>query len=196
MKVALRLLLLVVVLVVLAAGWIAWTGDRARTDLLVARDEVDVMLGAARSGDDEGARAALARVQERTGAAAARTSDPVWDAAAFAPVVGDDVDAVSTLSGEMHALSTDVLGPLVDVAGTVELSSGAPRVADPAAVAAAADRVEQASAALDASRARVEQVPADGLVGPVADARSRALEAIAQADSVLEPLAALAGMVP
>ena len=44
MKVLLRLVLLVVVVLVVAAGWIAWTGDRARTDLLVARDEVDVIL--------------------------------------------------------------------------------------------------------------------------------------------------------
>ncbi len=196
MKVLLRLVLLVVVLLVVAAGWIAWTGDRARTDLLVARDEVDVMLGAARSGDDEAARASLATVQERTGAAARRTSDPVWSAAGLAPVVGDDLGAVSALAEEMHTVSTDVLGPLVDVAGTVELSTGEPRGTDPAAVAAAADRVEQASAALGASRTRVEQLPSDDLVGPVADARTQVLDAMTEAQAVLDPLAALAGLVP
>ena len=119
----------------------------------------------------------------------------VWRAAALLPGVGDDLHAVTTLTAELHTVSTNVLGPVVEAAAVIGPATADPATLDAAAVQGSAGQVDAAATALAASRDRVEALPADGLLGPVADARTQVLDAMDRAEAALAPLAAVAEAV-
>ncbi len=192
MRVLARLLLLVVVLAVGCAVWIAWTGNQARDELETVRADSDTLWSQVRGGDVEGARSTLDGVQRSAARAADLTTDPVWWLGARLPVVGDDLAAVTTLTGATDTLATDVVGPLVEAGDEIDLTSGAPLVTEENRLGEAVSGVVDASEALESARLRVQAVPEGGLVRPVADARTQVLDVLDRAATVLTPIADLA----
>ena len=116
----------------------------------------------------------------------------MWWLGARLPWVGDDLGAVTTLTGAMDTVATDVAGPLVEAGDEIDLTSGVPLVTDENRLGEAVSGVTDASEALESTRIRVQAVPAEDLLAPVADARTEVLEALDTAGAVLTPLADLA----
>lgn len=187
-----RLLLLVLVLAVGCAVWIAWTGNQARDELEGVRADAGTLWPQVRSGEVEQARTTLERVQAGAARASDLTTDPVWWLAARLPVVGDDLGAVTTLTGATDAVASDVAGPLVGAGDALDLRTGAPLTDDENRLGEAVDGVLDASEALESTRLEVLAVPDAGLTAPVADARTEVLDVLDQAAAVLTPLADLA----
>jgi len=197
-KHALQLVLLAVVLVVAAAAWIAWTGMQAREELAAVQTGVRQARGQVAAGDFDGARSTVADLQHRTDRARHLTSDPVWSVAGLAPAVGDDVETVATLAEQVDLVADRVIAPVVDAAEVV-----GPTALQPVdgtiplePLTTAAPVLDDAVAALDASTERVEAIDADGLLGPVVDARTQLLAALGEAGDVLGPAAVAARLAP
>ncbi len=187
-----RLLLLVLVVAVGCAVWIAWTGNQARDELESVRADAATLWPQVSSGEVEQARTTLERVQSSAARAADLTTDPVWWLAARLPLVGDDLGAVTTLTGAADDLASDVAGPMVGAGDALDLRTGAPLTDEENRLGAAVDGVLDASEALESTRLRVLAVPDGDLVAPVADARTQVLDVLDQAAAVLTPLADLA----
>lgn len=187
-----RLLLLVVVLAVGCAVWIAWTGNQARSELESVRSEARTLWSQLRGGDVEAARSTLDGVQVSAARAADLTTDPVWWLGARLPYVGDDLGAVTTLTAATDSLATDVVGPLVEAGEEIDLRTGAPLVSEENRLGEAVSGVVDASEALESTRIRVQAVPVGGLVQVVSEARTQVLGVLDQAEAVLTPIAVLA----
>jgi len=195
-------LLGVLVVLVLAAVWLAWRGTQVAAALADADDEVDVVREAVAAGDVAALGSALPGLQDAASRAAAATGDPVWRAAEHLPWAGEQLAAVSAATDAFHALAHDALPPLVDVAGDFSTDALTPRDGrvDVAALAAMAPAVAQARTVVDDAVTRLTDVDADALVPALADrlvpARDQLVELrdrLAAADTALGIVPAVLG---
>ncbi|WP_284293356.1 DUF4012 domain-containing protein [Luteimicrobium album] len=97
-------------------------GLEARDALTSALDDVPTVEEALTGGDTAAAQQALDRVQEKTTKARRGTSGPVWAVAGSLPGIGADAKAFRTATRSVDDLAQDVLPPLVQASGIVDLS--------------------------------------------------------------------------
>ena len=120
-----------------------------------------------RAGDQSLTQQQLGRLQDSLGRAHSRSSGPLWAAATWLPWVGDDVDAVRTVSATGDELSHGTLKELVPLAGPRLLQRLVPRDGrvDTGAVARLAPPLRRASSALERADDRLSSVDPGGLSG-------------------------------
>ena len=116
-------IVVVVVAVAVAVGLAVKGGLEARDALASALDDVPTVEEALTGGDTAAARSALARVQDRTAEARRGTSGPVWAVAGSLPGIGTDAKAFRTATRAVDDLAQEVLPPLVEASGVVDLAS-------------------------------------------------------------------------
>jgi hypothetical protein len=162
-------LLAVLLLGVLAAGWVALRLGQARGAADAARAAGERTRTAVLAGDQTRARAGLAEARRHAGRARAGVSDPVYGVAARLPFVGDDLRAVRTVVRAVDDVTSGVLAPVVDVGGSVRPS--ALRLRDGRIDLAPLVNAQRplAGAAASAAQARddVAAIERDGLTGRV-----------------------------
>ncbi|WP_084541397.1 DUF4012 domain-containing protein [Nocardioides alkalitolerans] len=192
--------LLIVLLVVVFGVYAAWQVWKVSTDLNAASEDARVLQEAVTSGDDSAAAAALTRMQESARSAAARTDGPVWSVLTWAPVVGDDLDGVRTVSGVLDDLARDGAEPLLEVSRDISGLSPRDGAVDLALVESMREPVARGKAAFeDAQKKLSEHDPAGftgRLQGPYRDAVSqvdRASRALGTADTALEIMPTMLG---
>lgn len=113
-----RVLGVLLLLVVIAAGWIGVRGALAARHLKAAAPLVSLLERQAGAGKAAEARHTLAALQRETGPAHRLTSDPVWTAAARLPWLGTDLAAVGAVAASADQVASGALPPLVDGALT------------------------------------------------------------------------------
>ncbi|MHB8340921.1 MAG: DUF4012 domain-containing protein [Mycobacteriales bacterium] len=168
----------VVAALLIAAGlWVGLRGLAARRELLAARAGISALRHALLSGHQAAAQADLAAVQRETRAASSDTTDPVWSVAAHLPFVGASVAATRTMAATVNTLAGNVLPALVATGDTI--SPGKLRVGGAtlrlAPLQAAAPVLATADTEVSQALARLQRVPAAGLLGPVRRARAQLL---------------------
>ena len=183
-------------LVLGAAGWVAWTGLKARTALTVAAEALPAAKTAVLSGDSAAAAQRLGELRVPTQAAYDATHDPVWAVAARVPLLGRPFATVRGVTEAVNGLGRDALPALSLVASSVKietlLSAGTVNVQ---ALSAAAGPLGQAADALDRERAGLEQVPASW-VPQLSRARSQLLGELAPLSRSTRSAATAARLVP
>lgn len=93
-----RVVLGLVVLVVLLAGFMAWQAFSAYRSAQQANTAIGDFRVRLLDRDVPGAKKALSRAQDETGNARAALGGPLWGAASTLPSIGDDVDAARRLT--------------------------------------------------------------------------------------------------
>ncbi|MGC5167457.1 DUF4012 domain-containing protein [Luteimicrobium sp. DT211] len=111
-----------VVAVAVAVGLAVRGGLEARDALTSALDDVPAVEQALTGGDTQAAQHALTQVQEKTAKARRGTSGPVWAVAGSLPGIGTDAEAFRTATRSVDDLAQDVLPPLVEASGVVDLA--------------------------------------------------------------------------
>ena len=114
--------LLLVALLVLA-----WQGARATILLARASDQSSVLLAQVAQGDADGARRTAGELGDAAGGAHDSTDGPLWAAASWLPIVGDDVGALRTIAREVDRVATQAVPTVVDVTAQVGLDAFSPR---------------------------------------------------------------------
>jgi hypothetical protein len=196
-------LLAFLVLVVLVIGaFFAYQALQVRSDLRAAESDARALQDALAGGDGSAAQAQLESLQDNSDSAYDTTQGFLWSVAAKAPLVGDDVDAVRSVTGALRDISASALPPLVNAAQNLNAASFTPkdgRIAiEPLRQLAPA--VAEASPVLDANATRLDGIQASSLVGqlrePVTDVRDKLNEAanlISSADTALQVLPSMLG---
>lgn len=184
------------VVVVAAAAWLAKGVVETRADLKSAAASAQILTQAIGSGEKESAKDSLERLQESSEEAHQATNSVLWKAAALVPFVGDDFDAVATISAVLDDVATRVLPPLVDLSTQLDLKQFSPQngKVDLQALATLEAPIATADAALQDSKRRVEQIDLDDLTGllkdPVAAFKEKILLA-AEATSITDDVLTL-----
>lgn len=193
-------LLGVLVLLLVAAGWLAVRAYQAGTSLLSAKDVVTELQSDVAGGDTDQLEARLPELRADLATARTATADPVWRLAEHLPWAGANFEAVRVVTVSLDDVVRDAL-PALQQVDDVLASRQAPgadgRIDLGPLLAAAPDIV---SAAEGAHRAQAAVVAIDTgalvpqLVGPVEqlqDGMSQvagALDAGAQVATLLPPM--------
>lgn len=103
-------------LLLLGAAVIAVEALKARSDLVSARQAVQAARAAVTSGDQQSARQSLSRARRHADRAEGRVTGWLWSGYGRLPAVGPPVRQARGLVEVTHAVTSDVLQPLVDAA--------------------------------------------------------------------------------
>jgi len=180
-----------------AAGWLVWSGLRARAELRDARQQTEAMRVALLGGDPAAAQAALAALTMHADNARALTAGPLWRLAADVPYLGRTPAAVTKASAEVDRLALDVLPGLVTVGRALDpkaLRAGS--TINVAALTAARPAVSRAAAGIGQAQSELVAIPLDGVMGPVADAVRSFQHQVADVRSQLDAAAAATSLLP
>ena len=192
--------LAVLVLLFVAAGWLAFRAYQAGTALLSAKDVVLELRGDLDGGYTEQIEARLPEVQADLAAARAATGDPVWRAAEALPGVGANLEAVRVVSWSLDDVVRDALPAIgrIDAVLHAQEAVGTDGRIDLAPLVDAAPDIVAAAASAHTAQAAVAAIDTDALVarlaGPVVqlqdglDQVTGALDAGAQVASLLPPM--------
>jgi hypothetical protein len=115
----------ILVIILFVVVWIAARALMARDELLGAVPLASRVGSQALAGQGD-LEADLNELQERAAAAAALTSDPIWRAAEFVPMLGNNLTAFREAASMIDQLATEALPPLSELAGTFTVDSLTP----------------------------------------------------------------------
>ncbi|WP_146848038.1 DUF4012 domain-containing protein [Cellulomonas terrae] len=193
-------LLAVLVLLLLAVGWLAFRGYQAGTALLSAKDVVQQLQADVADGDASQLEARLPELREDLATARTASGDPVWRLAESLPWAGANLEAVRVVTVSLDDVVRDALPALQQVDdllasrqapgadGRIDLAPLLAAAPDIVSAAAGAHQAQTAVAAIDTG-ALVPQ-----LVGPVEELQdgmsqvAGALDAGAQVATLLPPM--------
>lgn len=166
----------VVALVVSVLGLVlVYETAQARSALLQARDHAAELKTHVARGEVDAARSALAGLQDSTREAESSTDGPLWGVAARTPFIGQNFDAVRTISRALRDISDDGLGPLVEIADRVDAQVFSPQDGriDVDAVREVAPQLQRADEALSRGWSDLQEIDPERLLGslegPVTD---------------------------
>jgi hypothetical protein len=191
------LIVLVLVLLVVAA-YGAWVGTRAleaKSELEAAQAKVSELKAQALALDIDGAVKTYDAVAVHTGRAVELANDPYWTGGEWIPFAGPNLRAVRELAEATDAVVTDVVSPLMGVAGSLDPASLAPKdgALDITPFVTAVPALAEANAGLASVKADIESIPTEGTIDQVAAAKTQITGLLTQLD---EPLALLNQIVP
>lgn len=193
-------LLAVLILLLVAAGWLAFRGYQAGSALLSAKDVVAELRADVADGDTSQLEARLPELREDLATARTATADPVWRLAESVPWAGANLEAVRVVTVSLDDVVRDALPALQQVDdllasrqapgadGRIDLAPLLAAAPDIVSAADGAHRAQAAVAAIDTGTL----VPQ--LVGPVSDLQdgmsqvAGALDAGAQVATLLPPM--------
>lgn len=107
----------VIVIVGVYAGWLAWTVSQ---DLSAASDDAQALKSAVQAGDDQGTQDALDSLRTHSADAADGVGSPVWSLMTKVPVFGDDARGVRVVSEVIDDLAHNGIGDLAEAATDLE----------------------------------------------------------------------------
>ncbi|MTD12737.1 DUF4012 domain-containing protein [Nakamurella sp. YIM 132087] len=188
-------------LVLLAGGWVAWRSYQAYSHLQAAADKVSEIRSQVRDLDNldaEQLRTSVAQLQQDSADAVSATSDPVYRLATVLPWLGTNLDAVSEIAHTVDDLATGTAPGLVDVAGTLDPATFAPKdgAVDLGPLVQAAPTLQAADDSVRSASARVGAIPRSGLVSQVADAVDQLQAQLTELGSTTAAAARLGRLVP
>lgn len=193
-------LLAVLVLLLVAAGWLAFRAYQAGTALLSAKDVVQQLRAEVADGDTSGLEARLPELREDLATARTATADPVWRLAENLPWAGANLEAVRVVTVSLDDVVRDALPALqqVDDVLASRQAPGADGRIDLAPLLAAAPDILSAAEGAHRAQAAVSAIDTGALVpqlvGPVEDLQdgmsqvAGALDAGAQVATLLPPM--------
>ena len=155
---------MLVLVVVAVAGWRVLQVAHALTD---ADDDVSRLQSALRSDDRAAADRAQSDLATHVEAARSGTNGPVWSVLGVLPFVGDDADAVRTLSDSLVEVSDDVVTPLGRLSRDRDAFAPKDGTVPVERIEQIATPVQRAATALERVSQRLDAVDSSGLVGPL-----------------------------
>jgi len=163
------------VVILLAAGiWVGVRAIQAKNALESAQTLVSDIQNKVKAQDFEGAVADAEKLESETAIAANRTSDPVWRAFEFIPVLGSNLTGVRQIAEVVDEIATGAVNPLMGVAGG-GLDSFKPvdgRL-DIDLIRKVSGAVAQADDALTAASTKLNAIDTSSTVSVVTDAKAK-----------------------
>ncbi len=189
------------VVILAASAWLGWRSYQAYTHLNNASADVSRLEGELKSVGAvaiPATAATVAHLQEESAAARSAVDDPVFRAATVLPWLGPNLDAVRQVTVTVDTLATEVMPSLVGVAGTVQPADLAPKdgVINLRPIEQASDALQNADAAVVASRATIDAIDRSQLIRPIGDAVAAMSNKLASAAGMTATGARAARLIP
>ncbi|MET4639295.1 hypothetical protein ABIE24_002538 [Mycetocola sp. 2940] len=165
-------------------AFVAWVGVRG----LMAKSEIEAAVPLASALKDQviaqetdkiGTTAAA--LDNHAATAASLTSDLLWRIAEFLPLVGPNLTAFRELAAVVDNLSNDAVGPLTELAASIEVADFKPAggALDVQPLIDARPVVERAASAIDEAQSTMSGIDTDSTIVQVRNAKLQLAEQLA-----------------
>ncbi|GGE99253.1 hypothetical protein GCM10011313_22770 [Mycetocola zhadangensis] len=130
--------------------------------------------------------------------AASLTGDPIWRIAEFAPWLGPNLTAFREIAEVTERVSEDAVGPLMQLAASVQLNALKPTdgAVDLQSLVAARPVAESASTAIADAQVKLADIDTDSTVSPLRAAAERLSVQLAQVAEPVEAIRVATALVP
>ena len=181
-----------------SACWVGARALQAKSELESAHALIAPLKAEALKLDTSGATKTLGVINKHTDKAIELTSDPVWRATEFVPVLGKNFTAVRQLAAVTSSVMTDVVKPLIGVADQVDPASFAPKdgAIDISPLTAAIPAVKQAQAGVEKAVAQVDAIDTSGTISQVAAAKKKVSALLGSAAPLVGTLNSILPLLP
>ena len=191
-------LIAVAVVIGLSVAWLALQATLAVLSLTKAADQAAVLRAALVAGDQETAEEALDQLTVFADRAHDNSNGPLWWIAGHVPLVGDEAQAVSTISSGLSVAVRDALPPLMDVADQLEADTFTVRdsVIDPELFTSIAPALAESDAAFRPVTDEIEELDTSSLLGRLRRPVLAAQDQLLEVGSVLSSASRAADVLP
>ncbi|GEK21476.1 DUF4012 domain-containing protein [Cellulomonas xylanilytica] len=191
-------LLAVLVLVLVAAGWLAFRGYQAGTALLSAKDSVEELQADVAAGDTDQLEARVPDLRADLSTARTATADPLWRVAEHLPWAGPSLEAVRVVTVSLDDVVRDALPALqqVDDVLASRQAPGADGRIDLAPLLAAAPDIVSAAEGAHRAQAAVAAIDTGALVPQLVGPVEQLQDGMAQVAGALDAGAQVATLLP
>lgn len=178
--------------------WVAVRAVMARDELLAALPIAQSVSAAGLSAIDGDIRSDVQQLQAHTSRAESLTTDFVWRAAEFVPVVGVNLSAFRETAAMIDDVAVEALPPLADIVETFSLDSLAPKSGafDLSIFSTAAPLIAESSHALEAADARAAQIETGDTIAQVGTAVDQVKELVSRAKDAVGGLDTAVTLLP
>lgn len=167
---------MLLLLILLSAGWLIYTALKARSELETVRDIAHQLEQQVKAGDTSGARASAESLRQHAAAADDAVGGPVWAIASAVPYLGDPFDSIQTLAASANSVARSAVPPMVSALNDFadsHTSSGAVNIKP---LVALLPEVGRARASVDAALRDIGGTSSSTWIGSVDTARRKALD--------------------
>lgn len=187
---------LILMLAVVALGWVGVRGAIAADSLRSAKDSASDVV--ANIADPEAAAAAIQEVADDAASAHALTSDPVWRLVELTPWLGPQLAAVSTIAAAADDVAAEALSPLAEVASTLPADAFRPSggKVELEGFIAVQDAAAQSADAMATANESLDRISTATLVSPLRDIVNEVTTTFAETKSATEALANASVLLP
>ena len=184
-RITLWVVLGLLAVLVLSTAWVGVRGYLAKGDLESAIPLASSIQDQLLAAEGAGAADSVTQLQEHSASAAALTSDPIWRAFETLPWLGTNLTAVRQMAGAVDDVAQNAVGPLAEVAATIDLEAFKPvdGAIDTQPLRDAQPQVSAAADSLNRAADAAEAIDTSSVLGVVRSAAT-------QLQSVLTPTAA------
>ncbi|WP_349034873.1 DUF4012 domain-containing protein [Pseudarthrobacter sp. SORGH_AS 212] len=186
------------VLITIAASWLAYKVTRVDDDLSATITLVQQLKREVSSSDAAGAASSAAQIADKTESAKKSAEDPVWTLASGLPWIGPNLSAVAEVARSADDVADLGIEPLVKIYDSLDWQELIPKSAGSnlAPLQNAAPTVSSAAYAVAASADRLNNVSSDNLLPQVAGPLDRARSELRDAATALNTAADVATIAP
>ncbi len=177
-------------IVLLLLAWVLWIGIRG----LIARDQltgavplVEQLKSQAIAGDTSQLQPIADDLAHRADTAAALTSDPIWRATEVIPFIGPNLTAFRQSAQVVDQVTTEVMPPLLDLAGTLDFGAFLPKdgAIDIASIQALAPELDTAGTAMVSAQQLAGTISVAGTIPQIGDAIRQLVGVVQDAGSLV-----------
>ena len=188
----------VAAILLLSVLWVAIRALSARDELLgavpIAREIGDSVL----QGGGEDLSGSIAELQERTASASSLTSDPIWRAYEYVPLLGANFVAFREAAAMIDGVAGDALPPLLELSRTLSLESLSPSdgAFDLSVFAQAQPLLDASNEALQRADVNARAIDTTGTVSQVGTAIDQVVGLVAEAKTAVDGLSSASSILP
>jgi hypothetical protein len=196
--IALWIVLALVVVLIAAVAWVGIRAVLAKGELESAGPLASKMQAEVVSGNGKAAKQTFEQLCAHSANAARLTSDPVWRAFEFIPLLGPNLTAVRELAAVTDDVSQKAIKPLAEIAGAIKLSDFKPVNGSVGmkSLVDAQPRIASANAALLEAKREVRAIDISGTLSPVQGAAKKLASAVDRAAASVSEVSRAAQLVP
>jgi hypothetical protein len=187
----------VLIVVTFVAVWVAVRALMARDELLGAVPLASRIGSQALEGGDI-LPADLGELQDRASSAASLTSDPIWRAVEWVPLLGNNLTAFREAASMIDTLATNALPPLQELAGTFTIDSLSPAggAFDLDSFVSAQPMIAETLSALESADARASSIDTQNTIPQIGIALDEVVRLVSDARSAVQSVDTAVTLLP
>lgn len=185
-------------IVVLAAGWMLYTGLAAKSQLETVRDLVHKLHTEINTGDLDAARTTADQISSHAQQAADLTSDPLWRLTSRVPWLGTPIASARTLTASINSIALSALPALVDASKAIDPKQlrQADGSIDLRPIQQVVPTLDHADQVLQQVLVRIQHLPSSSWLGAVDSARGDAIKQLTPLTKTITSADLAAQVVP